>query len=275
MAETMVNGAIIYFEVRGREGEPMIMVHGSWTDHHQWDVAANLLARRFRVLTFDRRGHSLSRRTATPGTRVDEDVMDVAGLIEQQGFAPAHVVGNSFGAIIALRLASCRPDLIRTLIAHEPPLFGLLAVDPSQRTLSAEVHERLDAVIGLLEKGEIRAGAERFVDTVAVGPGGWKQLPPEIQETFVVNAQTFLDETKEPAAFDLPQTGLDRFSRPCLLSQGDQSPPFFGAVLDKLSAVMPDARRKTFTAAGHGPHMSNPAQYASEVMNFILGQASN
>lgn len=274
MAETTVNGAAIYFETRGREGEPMVLVHGSWTDHHQWDAAANLLARKFRVLTFDRRGHSLSRRAPTPGTHIDEDVMDAAGLIEQQSLGPAHVVGNSLGGIIALRLASRRPELVRTLIAHEPPLFGMLAVDPRLRGLFVQVQGYLDAVIALLERGEIRAGAERFVDTVAFGPGAWKQLPPEVQETFVVNAQTFLDETKEPAAFEFDPAWLAGFPRPCLLSQGDQSPPFFGAVIDKLSGGLPHVRRKTFAAAGHVPHMSHPAQYASEVMNFILGPAA-
>src|SRR5262245_23192744 len=103
MAEATVNGTAIYYELRGRTGEPIVLIHGSWTDHHQWDATANLLSTRFRVLTFDRRGHSLSRRAPTPGTRIDEDVADAADLIDQLDLAPAHLAGNSFGSIIVLR----------------------------------------------------------------------------------------------------------------------------------------------------------------------------
>jgi pimeloyl-ACP methyl ester carboxylesterase len=57
---------------------------------------------------------------------VRDDVADLAALLEELPHAPAHVVGNSFGASIVLRLAAARPDLFRSLIVHEPPLLGLL-----------------------------------------------------------------------------------------------------------------------------------------------------
>jgi pimeloyl-ACP methyl ester carboxylesterase len=273
MAEATVNGTAIYYELRGRTGEPIVLIHGSWTDHHQWDATANLLSTRFRVLTFDRRGHSLSRRAPTPGTRIDEDVADAADLIDQLDLAPAHLAGNSFGSIIALRLGVAHPGLVRSMFVHEPPLFDLLAGDPKADHLLADVQQRLAGVIQLLDAGELRAGAERFVDTVAFGPGTWRQLPPEIQETYVVNAPTFLDETREPGAFGFDRTALARFGGPCLLSQGEQSPAIFRAIVDKLAAALPDVQRRTFTAVGHVPHMNHPAQYVAELTAFIAGQS--
>ena len=271
MPQTTVNGASIYYEIRGREGEPVVFIHGSWTDHHQWDVAADGLAKRFRVLSFDRRGHSLSPRAARPGTHIDEDVADAAGLIEQHGFAPAHVAGNSLGAIIALRLVCQRPGLVRSVIAHEPPLYAFLEADPATRAIFDDIMRRLSLVTDLLRKGELRAGAERFVDTVALGPGAWKQLAPEVQETFVVNAQTFLEETEEPEAFGIDPAALRQVRTPCLLTHGELSPPFFTAIVERLGAAMPQAQRKRFAGAGHVPHMSHAAQYATEVTNFVGG----
>jgi pimeloyl-ACP methyl ester carboxylesterase len=78
------------------------------------------LARTFQVVTYDRRGHSRSERLATQGS-VEKDVADLALLIDSQGLQPAHVVGNSFGASIALKLAAARPDLVASLAVHEPP----------------------------------------------------------------------------------------------------------------------------------------------------------
>ena len=86
----------------------MVMVHGSWEDHHNWNAVVPLLSQSFEVVTFDRRGHSQSQTGSGKGSFA-EDADDLAGLIEQLGLAPAHVVGNSGGAAIALRLAAMRP----------------------------------------------------------------------------------------------------------------------------------------------------------------------
>src|SRR6266478_5082426 len=110
MPMSMFNGVHLYSESRGDHGAPVVLVHGSWGDHHNWDPVVPGLARTFRVLTYDRRGHSQSERVTSQGS-VDDDVADLAALITTSHLAPAHVVGNSFGAIISLKLALVRPDL--------------------------------------------------------------------------------------------------------------------------------------------------------------------
>ena len=147
------------------------------------------LAESFRVLAYDRRGHSASERLAGQGS-VFEDADDLAGLIDELGLAPAHVAGNSFGAAIVLRAATRRPEVFRTVIAHEPPLFPLLAGTEMEPAL-AEVQRRIGAVVGLLE-GEDHEGAARlFVETIAFGPDAWdEQLTPPMREVFIANATT-------------------------------------------------------------------------------------
>ena len=83
------------------------------------------LAEKFCVLSYDRRGRSRSERPVTQGS-FDEDGDDLAALLEALELVPAHVVTNSGGGNIALRLATRRPDLFRSLSCHEPALWGLL-----------------------------------------------------------------------------------------------------------------------------------------------------
>ena len=125
MPNSRINDVQLYWELSGDGSEPVVLVHGSWGDHHNWDAVVPGLSRQLRVATYDRRGHSRSQRPAGQG-RIDQDVDDLAALIELLFSGPAHVVGNSFGAAISLRLAAQRPELFRSLVAHEPPLFGLL-----------------------------------------------------------------------------------------------------------------------------------------------------
>src|SRR5947208_12872440 len=168
MSSTHVNGITLWSETQGTSGSPVVMVHGSWGDHHNWDLVAPRFAETHTVLTYDRRGHSRSERPPSQGS-VHEDVADLAALIESIGIAPAHVIGNSAGAIISVRLAADRPELIRSLVIHEPPLVGVIADDPAMASILQAFDERAGGVLQLLEAGDMVGGARRFVEDVAFG----------------------------------------------------------------------------------------------------------
>jgi pimeloyl-ACP methyl ester carboxylesterase len=63
MSAARVNGVELYYGLSG-SGEPLVLVHGSWGDHHNWDPVTAALAESFRVFAYDRRGDSASERPA-------------------------------------------------------------------------------------------------------------------------------------------------------------------------------------------------------------------
>jgi pimeloyl-ACP methyl ester carboxylesterase len=245
-----------------------MLVHGSWGDHLNWAQVTPALSSSFHVATYDRRGHSRSERLPGQGS-IHDDVADLAALIEHLFDGPAHVIGNSFGAAIALNLALQRPEMIRSLIVHEPPLFGLLEGDPAVQPALAAVHERVAAVVALLEAGQDGAAARRFVESIAFGPGAWDQLPQATRDIFVFNAPTWLDEQREPGWMALDLDRLAAFSAPALLSYGGESPPFFPLVVQRIAQALPRARQNVFQQAGHVPHLSHPVEYVRVVREFI------
>jgi pimeloyl-ACP methyl ester carboxylesterase len=64
MAVIDVKGIDLHYEVQG-DGPPLLLVHGGWSDHQSWHAVAPALADSFRVVTYDRRGHSRSERPTT------------------------------------------------------------------------------------------------------------------------------------------------------------------------------------------------------------------
>jgi pimeloyl-ACP methyl ester carboxylesterase len=234
MPNTNINGVRLYWELCGEEGELLVLVHGSWGDHNNWDGVVPRLSRSFRVLTYDRRGHSQSERPAGQGN-VSDDVGDLPALIEVVGGAPAHIVGNSFGGSIVLRLAGERPDLFRSLVVHEPPLFRILENEPQAQVELSAVQERIDAVIQMLAANDLAGGAKRFIETIAFGPGAWGQLPSELRETFVFNATTWLDEMRDRDALTVDVDRLRSFGAPAMLTLGGQSPPLFALVVEQIA----------------------------------------
>lgn len=267
MPVARINGVDLYWESSSESGDPLLLVHGSWGDHHGWDRIVPALARSLRVVTYDRRGHSRSERPATQGS-IREDVADLAGLIDHLGLHPAHILGNSFGGSIVLRLAAERHDLFRSLLVHEPPLFGVIE-DPAARELLKSFQERRDVVIELLQDGQMENGARQFMETIAFGPGAWEQLPAEIRRSIVFNAPTFLDEQRDPEWLMFNLQTLANFPAPALLTQGDQSEPFFPLVVEKIARFLPNSQRRTLPGMGHVPQLTHPAQYAAAVASFL------
>ena len=272
MPASRINGVQLFWELSPGAGEPLVLVHGSWGDHHNWDSVVPGLSARFHVAAYDRRGHSRSERPPAQG-RIDEDVADLAALIEYLFNGPSHVAGNSFGAAIALRLAAQRPELIRSLVVHEPPLFGLLEGVAEVQPALAVVRQRIEAVESLLRSGDMIGGARRFVESIALGPGAWELLPQTMRDTFVTNAPTWLDELQEPESLSLDLQRLASFKAPVLVSLGGQSPPFFPAAVERVAAALPHARRYRFEQAGHVPHLSHPDEYVRVVTDFLQSSA--
>ncbi|MDW4909705.1 alpha/beta hydrolase [Streptomyces sp. ADMS] len=268
MPRVEVNGVELFYEERSGDGDPLVLVHGSWGDHNNWAPVLPALTERFRVLVYDRRGHSRSERPPGQGSRF-EDEEDLAALMETLGFAPAYVAGNSFGASTALGLASRRPELFRGLVAHEPPLMGVVADDTQLLPLMAATGERIEGVLAHLRAGETLAGARQFVEEVALGPGAWDQLPDQLRQTFLTNAPTFLDEQADPDWANLGLGRLPGYTGPALLTKGTKSPPWFAEIIARLSGALPQARTHTFEGAGHIPHVTHPDDYARLVTDFI------
>lgn len=272
MPETVANGVRLYYEVHGG-GAPLVLVHGSWVDATRWRLVVPGLAESFSVLVYDRRGHSRSERADPPGS-VDEDGDDLAALLETLDLAPAHVVTSSYGGNVALRLATRRPEIFRSLCCHEPPLWSLLQHDPEAQEILRKSARSLDTVGRRIADGDHEGAARQFVDEVAFGPGAWEnELPPEMRAIFSHNAPTFLDELQDPTQLHIDEDALSLLDLPVTLTQGSESPPMFPAVIDRLIELLPNARRKTIDGAGHAPQQTHPERYVEVVSRAARANA--
>lgn len=268
MPKDTVNGIGLQWELDGRGGPPVVLVHGAWVDRHNWDALVPYLRESYRVLTFDRRGHGDSDRPTGQG-RMRDDVDDLAGLLVHLQLAPAHVVGNSYGGMIALRLAAQSPETCLSVTAHEPPFLHLDDQVRSDRRV--EHIDRLQRrTTELIERGELDAGISGFLDAV-IGPGAWKSTPEEFRQYLRDAAPSFVDDVHDPEPWTVDLQALSRFAGPIVFTQGEDSPAFYGVILDAISLSLPSAHRLIIRGAGHGPHVDKPGEYADSITPLIAG----
>jgi pimeloyl-ACP methyl ester carboxylesterase len=257
----------LYVEEAGA-GPPLVLVHGSWTDSRGWANVVPTLAERFRVVCYDRRGHGRSPSPPGQGS-ILEDVTDCAALIERLDLAPAAVAASSWGGLVALRLAASRPELVARVFAHEPPAFGLLEGDGEWEADFAGIVAALARVERLLESGRMVKGARTFVDEVAFEPGAWERLPERVRAAFVANAETYLDELRDPDQLTVDLDSLAAFPGPALVTTGGRSAPLYVPVADRIAAALPAGRRGRFEDAGHVPHLTHLDEYVAVVTAFL------
>lgn len=105
----------------GGDGEPLVLIHGgdfgSTYSLDGWSLVLPGLARRFRIVAFDKLGQAY---TADPASESDHTwpalFRHAVSLLDELALGAAHLVGHSMGALLATRIAFERPELARTLV---------------------------------------------------------------------------------------------------------------------------------------------------------------
>ena len=101
------------------KGDPVVLIHGSGpgvTSYANWRLVLPALAENFRVVAPDMVGFGFSERPANIEYGVQTWADQVVGLMDTLELPKAHLVGNSFGGAIALRIAAQHPDRVGKLV---------------------------------------------------------------------------------------------------------------------------------------------------------------
>jgi pimeloyl-ACP methyl ester carboxylesterase len=206
------------------------------------------LAPRYRVLAPDLLGYGESGSwPAGHPFHFRQDVAFLQSLLADET-APVHVVGHSYGGLLALQLALHAPELVRSVAAYEPVAFSVL--DPAGVT---------DAPNDLQWKwepgadGVDEAWLRRFVDWWS-GPGAWDRLGAATRGGFLAVGWKLYQEVLSLARDTTSAAEYAAIRVPVLLLAGATSPPVEHRIIETLAAALPRALVRIFPGVGHmGP----------------------
>jgi pimeloyl-ACP methyl ester carboxylesterase len=171
-----VPGATLTYDVRGDLSDrdrPVLLLIGSPMGASGFPTLASYFTDRT-VVTYDPRGVERSVRSDGAGElSPDDHASDLATLIGKLGVGPVDIFASSGGAVNALALAGKRPDLINTLVAHEPPLARI--VPDSEAALAA-----CEDIYQTYQRDGMGAGMAKFIAIVGYEgeiPGDYTKQP--------------------------------------------------------------------------------------------------
>lgn len=265
MSILKVPGARLYYESVG-SGPALLMIPGGNGTAHIFRPIAQLLADRFTVITYDRRGFARSELDGTQdyGRRLEVDADDALKVIELVAGARATVFGPSSGAVVSLQAITQGPDLVDKLIAFEPPALTELAG-------GRQMLNFFDEVYALYKKMGIRPALELF---------NRQMFPPETIEHFArlrdpslpgVGAAIeywFEHELRQYCAVDLDidalKTSADRIA--IAAGQGSRGYP-----LHELSASLATKLGLTLTElpGAHTGYATSAVEFATALLDLV------
>lgn len=220
-----VPGASIHHEIWGT-GPLLVIIPGGPQDAGVFADMARSLADRYTVVAFDPRGNSRSPFDGAPGElKVEQQADDAAALIRALGDEPAYVFGTSGGAQIGLDLAARHPELVYTLVAHEPPATMLLPDPSTALAADRDLHEtyRKEGVDAAMAKFFSMNG----LDGDGEGPPPEFDMPQEAAETFARvsgNFEYWLAHGMLPLSLYVPKVDVLRKGEPrIVIALGERS----------------------------------------------------
>ena len=249
-----VNGHVVCYRDEGRrDGPALVFINALGSDLRIWDDVADILAPRFRVVRYDKRGHGLSGLGADRSDMADY-ARDLGALLDALGVMRATVVGLSIGGLIAQELYRQRPELFSALVL-------------SDTAAKIGTDESWDARIAEIERGGIEAIAdsilerwftEDFRSNRTAELAGWRAMLTRTPK------QGYLAACAALKRADLrPNAGTIQAATLCLVGEADGSTPV-GLVRDTASLI-PGARFEVIRAAGHVPNIERPDSFAALV----------
>lgn len=244
----------------------MLALHCSLSHGGEWaGVAAHLAG--VRLMAPDLPGHG--RQPPWDGAEPHGQATRQAAACAAALGAPVDVIGHSFGATVALRLALERPDLVRALVLVEPVLFAAArAAEDASFAAHLAGQRRFHA---LLAEGRLAEATAGFLADWGAGEA-WDDLRPAMQD--YMTARIAMVVALDPvligdAAGLLRYLGLESLGLPVLLVAGDQSPPIVGAIQTELARRLPMVTRAVVPGAGHMLPVTHAAELAALVMGHL------
>lgn len=193
-----------------------------------------------------------------------------AGSLAAMDDAPMDVIGHSFGAVTALRLAVTHPDRVRSLTVIEPVFFAV-AIQDKPETLAmhdADAQPFRDAI----EAGDRETAARAFNRMWSAEAPKWHDMPERNRVAMtraihvVPDTHAFLyDDTANLLAPD----ALAVCSIPTVILRGEHAHAAITATNDGLAARMPNAVQAVIAGAGHMAPISHPQEVAESVRELL------
>jgi len=253
-----VNGQRIHYADTGGDRPAVIFSHGLFMDHEMFAPQVEALKGRYRVITWDERGHGTTAGSTLEPFSYYDSADDLAALLDHLSIERAVLAGMSQGGFLSLRAALTHPEIVKALILIDTE-SGV--EDP------ARMAGYMQLVDAWLADGLSDATAD-FIEATILGQGWegadpwkdkWRRFAPH-------NVRGCMDCL---AGRDDVTARLGEIKVPALVIHGDADAAIALSLAETLARDLPDAELVIVPGAGHAANLTHPDLVNAAIERFL------
>lgn len=243
----------------------VVCLHSLWLDGSMFDALVDAARGRYRIIRPDFRGQGRSAPATSEIVTMEDCAEDIEALIDALGLRGVHVVAQSMGGDVALRLAAKRPDQVASLTllgssARGEPADQLAWIEQWLDGAAKErgfKGENLDTLMSVMF-GETTMQTESRRATL----DHWRSRMAACSLSLW---PAMLGVAYRKGVVDL----LPGIAAPTLIISGTEDMPRPPAWADEVAAGLPDARLVRLDKVGHSPTLEAPERVIPEILGFL------
>lgn len=250
MPHAQLNGISIYYEDAG-SGFPVLLTHGYGSNAEAWRPQVEELRDRWRVVTWDVRGHGRTESPTDQSQYSEAHVLsDMTSLLGHLGIGRAVIGGLSMGGYLSMSFGLMRPDLVEALIICDT---GPGNRKPDSRAAWNE--SALERAATLEREGFSALSQSAEVQTVLAEHRSAEGLARAARGLVYQSHSGVLGR-------------LGAIEVPTLVIVGQNDEPFHAGI-SYIASHIPGARRVDIPNAGHASNLDNPKAFNNAVVEFL------
>lgn len=240
-------------------GAPVVLLHAGVADRSMWREPLEWLAGAgFRAIAPDLPGFG----EAPFAAGVQAPWEDVLRTLRELELPPAAIVGNSFGAAVALRVAAVAPGAVSALMLVSPPPIGL---EPSPQLAAA-----WEAEEAAVERGDIGGAVAAVLDAwLPQAPEALRNRIGAIQRRTLERQMSAPEMREADDPLERDPTILERLEFPVLATAGTGDMPDFKTGAEQIANRVPRGQLSMIDHAGHLAPLEAPGQFRELLANFL------
>lgn len=251
------------------QGTPVVLLHGSASSGKQWRSLTEYLQGRFHVICPDLPGYG---RSALPVDTTSPDLTGIATAVMaviDHSNVPFHIVGHSFGAAVALKIATLWPEKVRSMTLIEPAAFNALWANKGFEVQDAESFAKMaGSSHALMAKGDCHGAMRGFIDFWN-GAGAWDRTSGELQDKLATCMGQVLKDFEVLVTDNVSEWELTGVVCPVQILRGDCSPEVVATISSQLIETLPFATEAVFEGAGHMLPLTDPHLVDPKIADFL------
>ena len=251
----------------------VIALHSSAASGGQWTALRGELGNAFHLLTPDLHGHGNGPAwQGTPRDIVAADVARAARIAEHAG-GSVHLVGHSYGGLVALRVAHEHPRLVATVAVYEPVALRVLLDYNRRHQPAVEVAELARTLGREVGVGREEDAASRFVNYWS-GSDQWGRLDAEQRSAIAARMRVVLAHFDSLAHDPMQREHFAELTMPVLYLTGRATRASTRRIAELITPSMPHVDSVRMEAMGHLGPITHAVVVAKRLAEFVSAHAT-